>query len=293
MRRLTALTLSAFLLAAAPAAAALGDEFGSEQQTEGYGKLFGYVCAAVSVIGVLIGGYIIFKGMHAEATRGKKARVIEDVLDDPVEKQKLKAIVLYLGEKVPDWKLANRLPATKAALKFLARTDDGFDRKKLVGVAEKAFRGVKAALEERSGKALERYVGDAWLENMLTEIRGHRKKGERHVLSPLDVLDVQVVQFEAPAGLKNHSFTALVSAASRDYYEDDRTGKRLRGDKKTYEYQEFWRFQRVKGGWLVDRIRPAADMDTVLAATNVLTPATLDAFAKDAEEGHLREFVAK
>jgi hypothetical protein len=67
----------------------------------------------------------------------------------------------------------------------------------------------------------------------------------------------------------------------------------LRGDKKYYAYQEFWRFRRTKARWVLERIRPSGDMDTVLGAKNVMTQKDLDKFAKTADEEMLREFVAK
>jgi hypothetical protein len=67
----------------------------------------------------------------------------------------------------------------------------------------------------------------------------------------------------------------------------------LRGDKKLYEYQEFWRFRRTKDMWLAERIRQAGDMDMVLEPKNVMTHADLDRFTKSAEPELLREFTAK
>jgi hypothetical protein len=291
MRRLPALALFALLLAATPALAADNDDLGSEAQTQGYGHIFGFVLLVAAGGILLLGGIYVFKGMMAEVQRGKTTGVFREAILDDLPKRKPRA--LYLGEKVPDWKIANRLKANGPALKFLARSDDWFDAKYLAKIATGAFKAVKAALEGRTSKKIEDRVSPEFLEEIKAEIKRLHKKGELHVFSPVDVEEVEIVHFEAPAAQAKHTFTALISAKSRDYFRDDKSGEVLRGDKKYYAYQEFWRFRRTKARWVLERIRPSGDMDTVIGAKNVLAPADLDKFAKTADEELLREFVAK
>src|SRR5262249_34068161 len=133
MLRFAALALMLVFLAAAPVLAE--DDLGSEAQTAGYGRLFGFVGIAVgSLIAILVIIHLV-KGFLAEAARGKKIAEITDILDD-LPKQKR---TLYLGEKVPDWKVGNRAEATAAALKLLAKSDDWFDAKYLGNLTEGAF----------------------------------------------------------------------------------------------------------------------------------------------------------
>jgi len=291
MRLVTAFTLLLLLAVACPVFAQ-GDPLDSDHQTNEYGRIFGYVCAVSGVLVVLIAGMHIVRGMIAESARGKKPGYMPEVVLDNAPKPKQKE-TLYLGEKVPDWKIANREAATTAALKFMSRKDQWFDRKEIAMVADKAFRSVKASLEERSAKKIEHLVTADCLEELRTEIKRLRKKGERHVFGKLDITEIQVVHIEAPAGKGNHTFTAMLSAKSKDYFQDDESGEVLRGDKKTYVYQEFWRFRRSKERWLVERIRSSGDMDRVLNAKNVMTQVDLDAFAKIADPEHLREFVIR
>jgi Tim44-like domain len=288
MRLPIASALLLLLLIASPALA-LGDDMDSEHQTQGYGRIGGFVCGGLAVAIVLIAAYIIFKGMIAEATRGKKTSEFREAI---LDKTPMKKEALYLGEKVPDWKIVTRQEATKAVLKFLSSKRDWFDRKYMIGVVDKAFRKIKASLEDRSAKAIERIVTANCLEELQTEIKRLRKKGELHVFGSLDITDIQVVHIEAPTKQENHTFTALISLKSRDYFKDDKTDEVLRGDKKIYIYQEFWRFRRSSERWLVERIRPAGDMDRVLDAKNVMNQTDLDKFGKTANPEHLKEFVA-
>src|SRR5262245_19654659 len=99
MRLVTALAL--LLLAASPALAQIGDDLGSEQQTQGYGRIFGWTCGVASVAGALFVIFYMIRGTVEEGRRGKKrSHMPEIVLDEVPEKKR----VLYLGEKVPTWK---------------------------------------------------------------------------------------------------------------------------------------------------------------------------------------------
>src|SRR5262245_36698061 len=121
MRSLTALVL--ILLLAAPVLAQ--DGMSSQEQTENYGKLFGYVCGVIAAGLILLGGVQIVKGFLAESARGKKTGIMrEEILDKSPRKDPKR----YLGEKVPDWKVANREAATKSVLRFLAGGDEVFVR---------------------------------------------------------------------------------------------------------------------------------------------------------------------
>lgn len=289
MRRVTALALLGLLLVAPPALAQKPtDDLGSEAQTSGYGRIFAYVCAVVGGGVVLIGALLVFKGFLAESSRGKRMTpLLEDILD----KRKPRAVEeLYLGEKVPDWKIANRVKATEAALGLLSRKDNWFELKYLVKVADEAFRIVKGAIEVRSVKKAQPRVAAPCLAQLQSEIDELRNEGELHLFGIPEITGVDVVHFEAPANLEKQTFTALISVRSRNFYQSDKTGELLRGDRKSYVYQEFLRFRRSKERWLVERVRPAGDMDYVLEAKNLMTKADLDKLGKKVDPELLREF---
>ena len=131
------------------------------------------------------------------------------------------------------------------------------------------------------------------LDEIRNDIKKHRKDRERHVFGRVEVTDVNVLHVEAPAGKENHTFTALISAKSKDYFEDDETEEVLRNDKKTYAYQEFWTFRRSEKRWLVELIRPSSDVDHVLESKNVMAAVDLEEFARDADPEFLKEVVAR
>ena len=213
----------------------------------------------------------------------------EEILDELPKKKQIK----FKGERVPEWKIAARSKATKAILKFLSYTDNWFERKYIADVADEAFRLVKEAIEARSVKGIERRVTPDLLEELRKEIQKHRKNAERRIFDRVEVTDVNVLHVEAPVGKPNHTFTALISAKSKDFVEDDESGEVIRGDEKTYAYQEFWTFRRSDKRWLVELIRPSTDVDHVLEAKNVMAAIELEEYAKDANPEHLKEVVGR
>lgn len=247
----------------------------------------GIACCSLVFIGIPV---LFIRNFMREASRGKKmGQTMEEVIDELPKKRQ----VMFKGEKVPDWKTAARQKATKAALKFLSCTDNWFEKKYISDVADEAFRLVKEAIEARSLKGIERRVTPECLEELKSEIQKLRKEQELHIFGRVEVTDVDVLHIESPVGKENHTFTALISAKSKDFYEDDENGEVLRGDKKTYAYQEFWSFRRTKERWLVELIRPSSDVDSVLEAKNVMAQIDLEEFGNHANPEFLREFVGR
>jgi predicted lipid-binding transport protein (Tim44 family) len=283
MRHLFVLVLVALLMATAPALAQDGEGRRAIPITW---CVCGVACFPISVILF----WYFFGSFLQEYVRGqKREQTMEEIVREAPRKQQ----VMFKGEKVPDWKIAARQRATKAIMKFLSYTDNWFEKKYLGDVADEAFRLIKEAIEARSIQGIERRITPACLEEIRTEIKKLRKEKERHVFGRVEVTDVDVLHVETPPGKENHTFTALISAKSKDFYEDDESGDILRGDKRTYAYQEFWTFRRSEKRWLVELIRPTTDLDFVLEEKNVLAKIDLEEFGKDADPEYLKEVVAR
>jgi predicted lipid-binding transport protein (Tim44 family) len=234
--------------------------------------------------------WYLFTQFFSEASRGRQR---EKDFEDLVKEEPRKQQVMFKGEKIPDWRITARVKATKAILKFLSYTDNWFERKYVADVADEAFRLVKGATEDRTIQGIERRVTPEYLEELRTEIKRLRKERERHVFGRVEVTDVDIIQVEAPPGKENHTFTALISAKSKDFVEDDETEELVRGDRRTYAYQEIWTFRRSEKRWLVELIRPTTDLDAVLGAKNVLARIDREEFAKDADPEYMNEVVAR
>jgi len=248
------------------------------------------VCCCGPLFFLIVLPILVFRNFLLELARGRKTGLTdEEILDELPKKRQ----VMFKGEKVPEWRIAARSKATKAILKFLSYTDNWFERKYLVDMADEAVRLVKEAIEARSIRGIERRVTPELLEELRTQIKKLRKDLEVHVFGRVEITDINIVHVEAPAGKEHHTVTALVSAKSKDFVEDEETGEVLHGDKKTYAYQEFWTFRRSEKRWLVELIRPSSDLDNILESKNVLAPIDLEEFAKDADPEFLKEVEAR
>lgn len=276
-----------FLLAAIVVLAAAAPVLAQDGDRRSYIPCGGCCCVLFLLIVVPI---LIFRDFLTELARGRKQGMTDEEIIDELPKKRQ---IMFKGEKVPDWRIASRSKATKAILKFLACTDNWFDRKYLGDVADEAVRLVKEAIEAQSVRGLERRVTPDLLEELRGEVKKLRDESEVHVFGRVQITDVNVLHVEAPVGKENHTFTALVSMKSKDYFEDEETGELVRGDDKTYAAQEFWTFRRSEKRWLVELIRPSGDLDSVLEAKNVMAEIDLEEFAKDAEPEFLNEVVAR
>jgi hypothetical protein len=290
VRRLSALAVLALLVLAVPAFADM--ELDPDKQTAEYGHMFSYICGVGGAAIVIVTIYLIIKQIFAEGGRGKKVKTLqEQMLDDAPKKKEYR--VLYLGEKVPDWKTANRLAATVAALKMLGKKDDWWDPKNMSVFVERAFKSVKAAIETRSSKKIKDLVTPACLEKLKGQMAALKADKELHIYGKPDINGIEIVHFEAAGARTSHSFTALVSAVSKDFIQSEKTGEVLKGDRKYYEYQEFWRFQRTRDNWLVDQIRSSSDMDVIIHTKCSMNQADLDKLAKTTDQEVLREIAGK
>lgn len=281
MRNLTLLLTAILLATAGPALAA---EEGSAYRA---GQCMGSLCCVAIIVGIFIWCVQKFAG---EFERGRKQGLTDEEIIDELPKKRQ---IMFRGEKVPDWKIAARHKATKAILKFLSYTDNWFEKRYLTDVADEAFRLVKEAVEDQSVRGIERRVTPDLLEELRAEIKKDRREQQRHVFGRCEVTDVNVLHVEAPPEKERQTFTALISVKSKDFVEDDETGEVLKGDKKTYAYQEFWTFRRSEKRWLVELIRPSTDVDNVLESKNVMAAIDLEEFAREADPEFLKEVVGR
>ena len=64
---------------------------------------------------------------------------------------------------------------------------------------------------------------------------------------------------------EQREFTALITATACDYYLDDRTRQRLRGDTVPAQFQEFWTFQFHNKTWLLREVEQTRESEALKA----------------------------
>lgn len=93
------------------------------------------------------------------------------------------------------------------------------------------------------------------------QLQGLARNHEINRIDDLQLEQIDLVNVRYTEQADQREFTALITAAARDYYLDDRTEKFLRGDQTSARFQEFWTFQRNQGRWLLREIEQSGESD--------------------------------
>ena len=93
------------------------------------------------------------------------------------------------------------------------------------------------------------------------QLRGMERNHEINRIEGLTVDAIDLVNVRYTLKKEEREFTALITATATDFYVDDRTDERLRGDQAPAQFQEFWTFQYYKDTWLLREIEQTAESD--------------------------------
>jgi predicted lipid-binding transport protein (Tim44 family) len=107
----------------------------------------------------------------------------------------------------------------------------------------------------------------------LRQIEGMRRNHEINIISDLRIDVVDLVNVRYPLNRSEREFTALITATAQDYYVDDRSSQKLRGDDAPSQFQEFWTFQSRGDAWMLREIEQTAESD-ILKDDNYFEPFT-------------------
>jgi Type IV secretion-system coupling protein DNA-binding domain len=95
------------------------------------------------------------------------------------------------------------------------------------------------------------------------------------VTTGLVVHRIELVHVRYSRDPQQREFTALITASARDFYVDDRTGKFIRGDRSSAQFQEFWIFHFLSRRWLLREIEQSRESDA-LREKNVVEQMTAE-----------------
>ncbi len=176
---------------------------------------------------------------------------------------------------------------TMALLTFLSGQDPAVSPEDLRKLAESTFRKLQECWESREYGPMKPLLMADLFDQHLNQLQGLRRNHEINRIRQLTVERLDLVNIRYMDTPAQREFTALFTASAQDYYEDDRTGKFLRGDTGPARFQEFWTFQRWEDRWLLREIEQAGESD-ILKDENfaeMLTDDTLKGIYLDAARG--------
>ncbi len=176
---------------------------------------------------------------------------------------------------------------TLALLTFLSRQDPSVSPEALKKLAESTFRKLQECWESREYAPMKPLLMADLFNQHLAQLQGLRRNHEINRIGRLKVERLDLVNIRYTDTPGQREFTALITASAQDYYEDDRSGKFLRGDKGPARFQEFWTFHRWEDQWLLREIEQAGESE-ILKEENfaeMLTDDTLKGIYSEAAQG--------
>ena len=152
---------------------------------------------------------------------------------------------------------------TLKLLEFLARQDPAMAPDALRRQAQTTFLKLQECWQARAYAPMQALLLPDLYNAHCLQLRELTRNHEINVIEGVRVDRIDLVNVRYPFKEHQREFTALITATARDYYIDDRTQARLRGDQTPAQFQEFWTFQRADQGWLLREIEQSRESDAL------------------------------
>ena len=152
---------------------------------------------------------------------------------------------------------------TVKLLEFLSRQDPTMAPEALRKQAETTFLKLQQCWGERSYGPMQPLLMPDLFRDHSIQIAEMIRNHEINVIGELHVDRIDLVNVRYTLKEEQREFTALITATACDYYLDDRTHKRLRGDTAPAQFQEFWTFHFHNKAWLLREIEQTRESDAL------------------------------
>ncbi len=150
--------------------------------------------------------------------------------------------------------VAKKQNKTIKLLDFLAKQDSAVSPQALRKVAEETFRRLQQCWQARDyGPMKPLMMSDLYMDHC-GQLEGMKRHHEINKIEGVKVDRIDLVNVRYTFKAEQREFTALITATARDYYVDDRTQRKTRGDDQAAQFQEFWTFQYNGKVWLLREI---------------------------------------
>lgn len=160
-------------------------------------------------------------------------------------------------------RVARKADKTRKLLEFLARQDLAMTPKALQDQAEATFLQLQECWQSRNYEPMKPLMMDDLHADHCRQIAGMVRNHEINMIEKIKVDRIDLVNVRYTAKENQREFTALITATAKDYYLDDRTKKRLRGDTNPAQFQEFWTFQRQDKTWLLREVEQSRESNAL------------------------------
>jgi uncharacterized membrane protein YgcG len=159
--------------------------------------------------------------------------------------------------------VAKKAGKTVILLEFLARQDPAMAPEALRKQAETTFLKLQECWSARSYEPMRPLLMPELFREHSLQIAGMVRDHEINVIGDLRVDRIDLVNVRYTFKEEQREFTALITATACDYYLDDRTRRRLRGDTVAAQFQEFWTFQFHNKAWLLREVEQSRESEAL------------------------------
>ncbi|HTG01404.1 MAG TPA: Hint domain-containing protein, partial [Nitrospirota bacterium] len=157
--------------------------------------------------------------------------------------------------------IAAKQEKTEKLIAFIARQDPSVSPETLRTVTGSTFLKLQQCWQSREYEPLRPFLMPDLYKEHLSQIQGMVRNHEINMIDELAIDRIDLVHIRYTLKPEEREFTALITARARDYYIDDRTRLRLRGDDTVSPFQEFWTFHFMNASWLLREIEQTSESD--------------------------------
>jgi len=155
--------------------------------------------------------------------------------------------------------VAGKRDKTLKLLEFLARQDPSVSPQTLAKVTDSTFLLLQQCWQAREyGPMKPLMMPDLYVDHC-TQLEGMKHHHEINMIENVKVDRIDLVNIRYTLKENQREFTALITASARDYYVDDRTQRKTRGDDSPAQFQEFWTFQYSGKEWRLREIEQSRE----------------------------------
>lgn len=158
------------------------------------------------------------------------------------------AIIFYARIRMKNIKVKNEM-------KKLSEIDSTWNYKEFRQTIEDTFFAVQKAWMERNQDISRCFISKALYEEYNTKCEWMKLRHEKNILKRIHLSDALPVEIDDEEGDKDDMIWVYIRAKMVDYIIDDRTKKFISGSILASSFEEYWKFIKENGTWVLDEIR--------------------------------------
>ena len=148
---------------------------------------------------------------------------------------------------------------TLKLLEFLSRQDPSVAPQALQKVAESTFLLLQQCWQAREYGPMKPLMMPDLYSDHCAQLDGMKRQHEINMIEGVKVDRIDLVNIRYTTKASQREFTALITATARDFYVNEGSSQKIRGDDAPAQFQEFWTFQYDDKGWRLREVEQSRE----------------------------------